>query len=97
MATPLPREIIDRIIDLIRDKTTPKKQRDATLNSTAHEAWTILFPEPFDPAEAWPLREVRMRKRWRELREQLASDSYQDQIIRVIESQATGERFHWLD
>jgi hypothetical protein len=96
MPSPLPQPIIDQINELIGNRSLPKVQRDSLLNTGANQAWDVLFPEDAGTGTTRLPADRRMQ-RWNELRTQLSADPNRDNIIRVVESQATGERFDWLD
>lgn len=96
MPNHLPDSIVARITELIESRGLPKKERNASLKAAANEAWNILFPEDTNPSASRLPPDTRMG-RWNEVKEQLSANPHRDKIIRIVESSASGERFHWLD
>lgn len=92
----VPEELVDRIGQLLSDKSLERKVRDSRLREVAQEAWNKLFPEDSRPERIRLSAEARMR-RWQEVSNQLLGHPDRARIIRVLESPASGERFHWVD
>ena len=87
----LPEGIVERINQVLNDKNLARSQRDSLLEELAMDGMNALFPEGIArlPAET-------AMKRWDQLHNQLSTNPNRDKIIRVLESRASGERFHWL-
>ena len=84
--------IYEEICELMADKSLSKDLRDQFLREVAAEAWNAIFPEGLQR-----LSKAEVTQRWAKVSAQLSAHPKRKEIIRVIESQATGERFHWLD
>jgi hypothetical protein len=94
MSNPLP-GIITRITEIMGNRSLTRKDRDVALNAAADEAWSALFPEDAQPSNRLT-PEARMN-RWNSVRQQLSGNPNCDKILRIIESTASGESFHWLE
>ena len=88
----IPDYIFDRINEVLADKSLSRDLRDRKLEEAAVEAWHAIFPEG-----SHRLSEAAIMQRWEEVNTRLSRFQNRDQIMRIIESQASGERFHWLD
>ena len=88
----LPQPLVDRIVQLLNDKSLAKPLRDSLLHEAAAEGWNVLFPE-----NVARLSKDCIMQRWEALGRQLSNHPDRGRIIRVLESSASGERFHWLD
>ncbi len=89
---PIPDTICERICELMADKTLSRGLRDQMLREAAADAWNAVFPEG-----THRLPQAEAMRRWNEASAQLSAHPKREEIFRVIESHASGERFHWLD
>ena len=92
MFVKLPWELVNKIDSLAKNKDLEKADRDSQLEELVAEAWNILFPEGISLLPV----DLAMR-RWQEVRSQLENQPNKDKILRILESQASGERLWWLD
>ncbi len=84
--------IIDRINGTLVGASQTREFRDSLLKGVAGGAWSALFPE----GVAQLPKDVIM-KRWADVSQQLSAHPNRQKILRILESPASGERFHWLD
>jgi hypothetical protein len=88
----IPDQILGRISEVLGDKSLSREVRDRLLDQAAADAWKAMFPET-----AHRLPDEVALQRWEELSNQLAQNPKHEQILRIIESRASGEPFYWLD
>ncbi len=88
----VPEKALHRINEIMADPRLARALRDSLLEGAADDAWNALFPEGVHRVSA----AVAMQ-RWNELWEQLSAYQNRKEIMRIVESRASGERFHWLD
>ena len=88
----IPKDILQRISQILDDASLSRDRRDSLLAESGSEAWHALFPEGADR-----LSEDEVMRRWDETSMQLSAFPKREQILRILESPASGERFYWLD
>ncbi len=89
---PIPDKISERICELMADKSLSRDLRDQLLREAAGDAWNAIFPEGADR-----IPKAEAMRRWDDVHAQLSEHPKRKEIMRVIESEASGERFHWLE